>query len=71
MPDKICECEQRVDHSRVIDTRFVWLKRAEVYEKKRRRECFVCGLKFNTVEIDKRLMHYYEDGGGIKCQKMD
>ena len=61
MADKICECEKRLEHSKVIDSRFRWKKRVEVFEKYRRRECLKCGLRFSTVEVDKTLMHYYED----------
>ena len=58
--EKKCKCEQRVNHSRVTDSRFRWLKREKVYEKSRRRECLKCGGRFTTVEIDKELMHYYD-----------
>lgn len=62
MPNKSkkCTCEQRLDHSKVTDSRFRWLKTEQVYEKFRRRVCLKCGGMFSTAEVDKKLMHYYD-----------
>jgi transcriptional regulator NrdR family protein len=51
---KECNCDTRFDHSIVLDTRAVFLKRLQKEGRYRRRMCLECKKRFTTFEIDRR-----------------
>jgi transcriptional regulator NrdR family protein len=51
---KVCTCgnEERIFSNEVVDSRKVYLKRAELYVIRRRRVCSKCHGRFGTYEMD-------------------
>jgi transcriptional regulator NrdR family protein len=51
---KTCTCEEQLQHSSVIHTRFEWKRICQIYTRYRYRNCKECGGRFSTIEINEK-----------------